>query len=197
VCGSEQIPPGDRTLSFVELKQGQQQSPENRRQARLRSDAFDKICEDWRAAVFHPQERQAHLNLAIAYRPKYHTSPYENLNRGWKNRNAESGSDQAESCLRCSDFLDFLWLKARVGAFRHDSVVQSLCRGIRWQDKDLLREFRKGNRVLSGKRMVFRQGDDEGFPFEFTVSEACIGQCVDQANVDFSTPQCEFLGCAA
>jgi hypothetical protein len=93
---------------------------------RLPSDAFHKVRQDWGTAVFHPQERQSHPNPAIAYRPKRHTSPYKNLNRGWKNRNAESGGNQAESCLRCGDFLDFLWLKARVGAFRHDSVVQSL-----------------------------------------------------------------------
>jgi hypothetical protein len=118
----------DRALSSAELKQGQQQSPGEPLLVQLPSDTFHKVRHDWRTAVFHPQERQAHLNPAIADRPKCHTSPYKNLNRGWKNRNAELGRNQTESCLRCGDFLDSLWLKARVGAFRHDSVVQNLCR---------------------------------------------------------------------
>src|ERR1700743_2779110 len=85
----------------------------------LLSEAFHHIRQDRRAIVLHPQERQAHLNPAIAYRPKCHTPTDKNLNRGWKNRNAESGGNQAESCLHCGDFLHSLWLKARVGACRH------------------------------------------------------------------------------
>jgi hypothetical protein len=78
--------------------------------------------------------------------------------------------------------------KARVGAFRQDGVVQNLCRRIRWQDKDLLREFLKGDRVPFGKRMVLRESDHEGFRLEFTVSEARTGQCVNQANIDLPAP---------
>jgi len=65
--------------------------------AHLLSEAFHEVRQDRRAIVFHPQESQAHLNPAIAYRPKCHTSPYKNLDRGWKNRNAESGGNQAEA----------------------------------------------------------------------------------------------------
>jgi hypothetical protein len=154
----------------------------------LLSEAFHEVRQDRRAIVFHPQECQARLNPAIAYWPKCHTSPYKNLNRGGKNRNAESGGNHAESGLRGGEFLDFLRLKARAGAFRHDGVVQNLCHRIRWQYKDLLREFRKGDRVLSGKRVVLRQSDHEGFRLEFTVSKARIGQCVNQANIDLPAP---------
>jgi hypothetical protein len=72
--------PGGRLVVSGELKQGQQQSPWESLLAHLLSDAFHKVRQDRRATVFHPQERQAHLNPAIAYWPKCHTPPYKNLN---------------------------------------------------------------------------------------------------------------------